>query len=139
MAEQDQQITPFDFLQTFPGAPDQATIESWKAQAPGRRVRLYHSTDAKRAYVLRGISALELAQVQTSLPANLTPEKVPGALQNVVAIRCTIWASETPDHKLSELVLQASGAGLAQTLHEIVCQLSDYADPVTIERCSADL
>ena len=35
--------------------------------------------------------------------------------------------------------LQGSGAGLSQTLHEIICQISDYADPVTIERCSAYL
>jgi len=133
------QITPLQFLQGFTDAPDQETIDSWKSQAPGHRIRMWHSTDGKRVYLLRGISALELIQVQATLPAGLTPEKLPLAQQNAIASRCCVWTSDSFDHRLSELQLQAAGAGLGQTLQEIIFQLSDFTDPMTIERCSADL
>jgi hypothetical protein len=138
-ADQAAPITPFEFLQGFAGAPNQADIDSLKAQAPGGRIRLFHSTDAKRVYLMRGISAIELVQVQNLIPAGIHPDKLSGVMQTTVAIKCCAWTSETADHKLSDLALQAAGAGLTGTLHEIVCQLSDYMDPATIDRCSADL
>ena len=56
-------ITPFEFLQQFADAPSQEQIDSLKSQAPGRRLRLFHSTDAKRVYIMRGIGGAELAQL----------------------------------------------------------------------------
>ena len=69
------QITPFEFLQQFPEAPSVEQIEQWKQQAPGARLRIWHSSDGKRVYVLRAIGGQELAQLQASLPPNIPPEK----------------------------------------------------------------
>jgi hypothetical protein len=138
-AQEPQAITPFEFLQGFEGAPSQDQIDSWKSQAPGARVRLFHSSDGKRIYIMRGIGASELAQLQASLPANIAPDRLPSVIQSAVAVRCNLWTNSTIDKKLSDLALQAAGAGLPGTLHEIVCQLSDYMDPESISRFSADL
>ena len=75
------QITPFEFLQTFPEAPSLEQIEQWKQQAPGARLRIWHSTDGKRVYVLRAIGGQELGQLQASLPPNIPPEKVQAEVQ----------------------------------------------------------
>ena len=133
------QITPFEFLQTFPEAPSLEQIEQWKQQAPGARLRIWHSTDGKRVYVLRAIGGQELGQLQASLPPNIPPEKVQAEVQILLAIRCCVWTSSTIDHKLSDLALKGAGAGLSQTLQEIIYQLSDYMDPMDINRFSADL
>jgi hypothetical protein len=137
--QQPQQISPIQFLQRYPNAPDQGTIELWKQQAPGGRLRLWHSTDEKRVYILRAVGAAEMIQIQNSVPAGITPDKLPLVLQNAIACRCCVWTSATIDGHLTDLALQASGAGLGSTLQEIVYQLSDFCDPVTIDRCSADL
>jgi len=71
------QITPFEFLQQFPEAPSLEQIDQWKQQAPGARLRIWHSSDGKRVYVLRAIGGQELVQLQASLPPNIPPEKVP--------------------------------------------------------------
>jgi hypothetical protein len=133
------QITPFEFLQTFPEAPSLEQIEQWKQQAPGARLRIWHSTDGKRVYVLRAIGGQELGQLQASLPPNIPPEKVQAEVQILLAIRCCVWTSSTIDHKLFDLALKGAGAGLPQTLQEIIYQLSDYMDPMDINRFSADL
>ena len=133
------QITPFEFLQKFAGAPSQEQINEWKQQAPGARIRLFHSSDGTRIYLLRGIGGQELAQLQASLPPNIAPEKVPTEVQNLIAIRCCVWTNSTIENKLSDLALKGAGAGLPQTLQEIIYQLSDYMDPATIDRFSADL
>lgn len=134
-----QPLTPLEFLQTFTGAPTLEVINDWKAQVPGARIKIFTSTDAKRIYVLRGINSLELAQVQAGLPANLGQEKLFPELQAQLASRCTLWTNDTKDGKLSIEAVKTSGAGLAQTLHEVIFQLSDFMDPETIERLTADL
>ena len=133
------QITPFEFLQQFPEAPSVEQIEQWKQQAPGARLRIWHSSDGKRVYVLRAIGGQELGQLQASLPPNIPPEKVQAEVQILMAIRCCVWTSSTIDHNLSDLALKGAGAGLPQTLQEIIYQLSDYMDPMDINRFSADL
>lgn len=132
-------VTPFEFLQQFPGAPTAEQIESWKSQAPGRNLRLFHTPDGKRLYILRAIGGTELAQVQAQMPAGIKPENYVSEQQIAVAVRCCVWASDTTDHKMSDMAFRAGTAGLAQTLHEIIAELSDYCDPQTIQRCSADL
>jgi hypothetical protein len=89
--------------------------------------------------VLRAIGGQELGQLQASLPPNILPEKVQAEVQILLAIRCCVWTSSTIDHKLSDLALKGAGAGLPQTLQEIIYQLSDYMDPMDINRFSADL
>jgi len=133
------QITPFEFLQSFPDAPSLEQIDQWKQQAPGARLRIWHSTDGKRVYVLRGVGGQELGHLQAGIPPNIPPEKVPAEAQARLAILCCVWTSSTLDHKLSDLVLKGAGAGLPQTLQEIIYQLSDYMDPMDINRFSADL
>ena len=72
--------------------------------------------------------------LRTSLQRRCTAE-----VQILLAIRCCVWTSSTIDHKLSDLALKGAGAGLPQTLQEIIYQLSDYMDPMDINRFSADL
>jgi hypothetical protein len=141
MAEQQEQpqLTPVQFLAQFPDAPTQDQIDSLKQQAPGGRIRLFHSSDAKRVYLMRGVTGVELAGLQAKIPQNTDPEKIPGLVQALVAAHCCVWTSATPDHKLNDQVLRGGTAGLPETLHEIVCQLSDYMAPVDIQRFSADL
>ena len=138
-AEKKTPVSPLEFLQTFTGAPTIETINDWKTQVPGARLKIFTSSDAKRIYVLRGVNALELAQLQASLPANLPQEKLFAELQIQLAAKCTLWTNDTKDGKLSPEGIKASGAGLAQTLHEIIFQLSDFMDPETIDRLTADL
>jgi hypothetical protein len=141
MAEQQEQpqLTPVQFLGQFPDAPTQDQIDSLKQQAPGGRIRLFHSSDAKRVYLMRGVTGVELAGLQAKIPQNTDPDKIPGLVQILVAAHCCVWTSATQDHKLNEQVLRGGTAGLPETLHEIVCQLSDYMAPVDIQRFSADL
>jgi hypothetical protein len=126
------------FLAQFPGAPTSETIAAWKQQVPGGRVRLKTSSDYKRVYIMRAIGSTELAQLQARIP-QATPEIMAQALELAVACQCCLWTSATPDGKLTEMVLRASGSGLPVTLHEVVSVLSDYESPETIERLSADL
>ena len=130
---------PYEFLASFPNAPTREQVESWKAQAPGGRIRMKASGDFKRVFIMRAIGGTELAQLQTRLPSNITQDRLPQELQIAVACHCCLWTSVTPDGKLTDLVLRGSGSGLPLTLHEVVSVLSDYEDPEMIERLSADL
>ncbi|TSA39524.1 hypothetical protein D4R30_00940 [archaeon] len=130
---------PYEFIASFAGAPTKDQIELWKSQAPGGRIRMKASSDMKRVFIMRAIGGTELAQLQGRLPQNITPERLPQELQIAVACHCCLWTSVTPDGKLTDLVLRGSGSGLPLTLHEVVSVLSDYEDPETIERLSADL
>jgi hypothetical protein len=130
---------PYEFIAAFPNGPTKDQLELWKAQAPGGRIRMKASSDFKRVFIMRAIGGTELAQLQARLPQNIAPERLPQELQIAVAVHCCLWTSATPDGKLTDLVLRASGSGLPITLHEVVSVLSDYEDPETIERLSADL
>lgn len=134
------QKTPLEVLASLSDdAPSQDVINGWKSQVPGNRVRVYFSTDMKRAYVMRPISALQLQRVQEQLPKANAPEEFAANLQRAVAAGCCLWTNQTANRKLTEIDLNGSGAGLSATLQEVVSQISDYADPVTIDRFSADL
>lgn len=130
---------PYEFLSKFSNAPTKSQIEAWKSQAPGGRIRMKASSDLKRVYLMRAIGGTELAQLQTRLPQNIAPERLPQELQIAIACHCCLWTNASPDGKLTDLVMRASGSGLSVTLHEVVSVLSDYEDPETIERLSADL
>jgi hypothetical protein len=130
---------PFEFIaKHFPTAPNELTIQGFKAQVPGGRVRFFQLPDAKRAVLLRAISPLELAAIQAEA-AKLEPSKQLFELQVLVSSKCTLWASFTKSGKLLDSDLRACGAGLPVTLHAVVWDLSDYIDPAVIDSLIVDL
>ena len=133
------QKTPYEYLaERYPSAPNEATIQSFKMQVPGGRVRFFELPDAKRAVLLRAISPLELAVIQTEA-GKLELSKQLFELQVAVVNKCTLWCSFTKSGKLNDQELRASGAGLAVTLHAVIWDLSDYIDPAVIDTLSIDL
>lgn len=138
-------LDPYDFLATFPNAPSKASVDSFKAQAPNGVVRILAL--GKRAYIVRGISGLELQQVQAEIPdnlgANLSPEaraaKIEGEVSLKVSGRCVCWTSSTPDGKLNAELLRVGSAGLPSTLFNLITYLSDFIDPEAINLLSAEL
>ncbi len=132
-------LSPFDYLKAkYPTAPGEVIIQSYKAQVPGGRVRLFELPEGKRAVLLRAISPLELAAIQADV-AKLDPAKQLSELQFAVASKCTLWASFTKSGKLLDTDLRQSGAGLAVTLHAVIWDLSDYIDPAVIDNLIIDL
>ncbi len=136
---------PFEYLQTFPHAPTKATVEIWKQQAPNGVVRIFAA--GKRAYLVRGISGLELQSVQSQIPDNLgaglNPEaraaKVEGEVALLVSSKCVVWTSTTQDGKLTVEQLRGGSAGLPSTLFNLITYLSDFLDPEALQVMSAEL
>ena len=133
-------LSPFDFLKQFSGAPSQEKINSFKQQAPGGRIKLITSSDGKRVYILRAISAFELQNLQESpIFKTVAPEKYALTLKTELAAKCILWTNATPTGKMDNMELKTSGAGLVDTLHEVISELSDYMEAPQIARYSADL
>jgi hypothetical protein len=132
-------VTPFEFLKQFKGAPDENKINEMKHSAPGNRLRMFTSSDGKKVYVLRGISAFELEQLQNGILKTILPEKYPAALKNSLAAKCVVWTNATPTGRISEVEFKSLGAGLVDTLHEVISELSDYMESPQIRQFSADL
>ena len=134
------ELSPYDFLKQFKNAPTQEKIAQMKAQSPGNRIKLITSSDGKRVYILRAISAFELQKLQeASLLKTMSPEKYAGALKTELAAKCILWTNATPTGTMSNIELVNSGAGLVDTLHEVISELSDYMESPAIQRYSADL
>jgi hypothetical protein len=131
--------TPQDFLSKFKGAPDEDLIAKIKSSSPGGRLRMITSTDGQRVYILRAISAFELQQLQDGILKTVLPEKYPTALKTALAVKCVVWTSATPTGVLTDLELKSAGAGLVDTLHEVISELSDYMEAPQIRQFSADL
>jgi len=127
---------PYEFLATVKNAPSKQQIEAWKSEVPGGRVRLF-TPDGKRVYIIRGISGLELAKLADEIPANA--KDVEYELKLAIAARCVLWTNATPTGVLDVYTLRTGPAGLPETIHTIVSQLSDYFDPVQLASFSADL
>lgn len=144
-AAQKNLMDPFEFLQTYAGAPTKATIDQWKAQAPNGIVRILAL--GKRVFILRGIGALELQTVQAEIPENtgagLNPEaraaKIEAEVSLRVGSRCVLWTSSTTDHKLTVEQLRVGSAGLPSTLFSLITYLSDFVDPQELQLVSAEL
>lgn len=140
-------LDPFEFLQTFPNAPSRAVIDSWKQQAPNGIIRLFSPGNAKRVYLVRGITGYELKQVQSQVPenlgANLSPEaraaKIEGEISVGATVKCVVWTSETPDGKLTKEKLEGGSAGLPSSLFNLITYLSDFLDPEALNLMSAEL
>lgn len=138
-------LDPHDFLASFPNAPSKAIVESYKQQAPNGIVRIL--AIGKRAYIVRGITGLELQQVQAEIPPNLGAALEPDAraakIESEVAIkvssRCTCWTSSSQDGKLTTEQLRSGTAGLPSTLFNLITYLSDFINPEALEIMSAEL
>lgn len=136
---------PYEYLATFPNAPSKAVVESLKTQAPNGTIRIFAM--GKRVYLVRGISGLELLQVQGQIPenlgANLNPEargaKIEAEVALMVSAKCVVWTSTTPDGKLSVEQLRGGSAGLPGTLFNLITWLSDFIDPESFQLMTAEL
>jgi hypothetical protein len=131
--------TPMDFLSKIKNAPTEARIEEIKRSAPGGRLKLFTSSDGKRVYVLRAISAFELQQLEDGMLKTVAPEKYVTILKTELAAKCCVWTNTTANGALTSIELKQAGAGLVNTLHEIISELSDYMDSPQIRQFSADL
>ena len=131
-----QPISPAQFLAGLPGAPSAAQLDSWKAQVPNNRIRLF-APDMKRVYVLRGINGMEMANIQKAVPANA--EDKDREVQLIACERAILWTNATPNHKMTVQELRTAAAGLPVSLFSIIVELSDFMDPERIAMLSGDL
>jgi hypothetical protein len=132
-------VDPLQFL-TNAGGPSKAQVDAWKAQTCNGRVKLFTPDGTlNRVFILRGLSARELEAVRGELPVNVSPERAPLEMQRLVVIRGTLWTNINKTNKLDTEALTASGAGLIESLYALISDLSDFLDPVMLEKLSADL
>lgn len=133
-----QVMSPQEFLATLPGAPTPEQIANWKLQAPNNRVQLF-SPDGKRAFILRGLTGLELSQIQKQIQQMATPSSDPDLeIQIAAAVKATVWTN-VAGGKLTDTFLRTGSAGMPSTLFAQVTRLSDFMDPQQIELLSAEL
>ena len=135
--------TMAEFIATLDGAPSGEMILTWKSQAPNKRIRAF-APDAmaggKRAYILRGLSGLELSQIQKGIQSMATPTSDPELEMQIASIvRACLWTNVGQSGKLTDTILRTGAAGTPSTLFAIVTELSDFVDPKKIEMLSADL
>jgi hypothetical protein len=128
--------SPVEFLAKLPGAPSKEHIASLKQQVPNGTIRLF-SPDGKRAFLMRGITGLEMRELQTAIPTNATDPE--GEFKLLAVAKACVWASTTPSGKLDAISLRAGTAGLPETLFHVVEELSDYRNPAQVFEMSADL
>lgn len=129
---------PYEFLATFRGAPSKAHLEALKASTPNGRLRLFYP-DTKRVFILRGLSGLELANLQKQIPANMAPANQEQELQFHVGSLATVWSSATPTGKVTAEELRTGSAGLPSSIFQIVSWLSDFMEPQVLEALSVEL
>jgi hypothetical protein len=133
------QLTPAEFLASLPGSPTAEQIEAWKQQAPNNHIELV-TPDGKRAFILRGITGLELSQIQSNLEKMATPTTNPELeVQIASVVKACLWTNVGPSGRLTDVLLRTGTAGLPQTLFVVVSRLSDFFDPQQIELHSAEL
>lgn len=135
---QETALSPLDFLKTIPGAPSASEIEAYKIQAPGGRVRMFAPDGgAKRVFILRALSGLELETINKQIPENASNAVL--EMQILSCSKAVIWTNTTQDGLTDELYWRRSPAGLAPTVFMNISNLSDFKDPEEVERLSADL
>jgi hypothetical protein len=136
--KQQQPLTPYDFLKTVSGAPSPAEIESFKTQAPGGRMRIFSPDgSAKRVYIVRAISGLEMESINKQIPENASNPEL--EMQIAACVKATVWTNTTQDGMTDELYWRRATAGLAITMFRLISKLSDFLDPELLETLSADL
>ena len=134
----EQPKTPQEFLAGFPNGPTPAQIREWKMEVPGNRIRMFSPPATEpRAYIVRPISGLELANIFETVPANSQNKDVEVQLR--VVTKCLLWSSEKGMTPYTELELRSGPAGLVQSLFEVINALSDFYDPSQLSYLSVDL
>lgn len=131
-------MTPQEFLASLPGAPTEEQRAAWKQQAPNNRIELF-SPDGKRAYILRGLTGLELTQIQKQVQQIQGVSDIDLEMSISAVTKATLWTNAGLNGKLSDVSLRTGSAGLPSTLFAIVTKLSDFMDPQKIEMMSAEL
>lgn len=132
-------MTPQEFLASLAGAPAPEMISNWKLQAPNNKVELF-SPDGKRAFILRGLTGLELTTIQKQIQQMATPTSDPDLEMQIASIiKACVWTNVGPNGKLTDILLRNGTAGLPSTLFSIITKLSDFMDPQKIEMLSAEL
>ena len=126
---------PFNALRrSIPNFPSDAKIAMWKQQAPGARVKLF-CPDGRRVFFMRGLSGLELAQIQ-ELPIVKSSKDPDREVQIAACAKCLLW---TNVGDLDENSFRTGPAGLAESLFAVIQNLSDFYDPVQLFNCSLEL
>jgi len=128
-------MDPIDFLASI-GGPSLDQINFIKQQSPNKRARVF-TPDSKRAFVVRAIGGLELAQIRKNIPQNSTNPDEDTAI--AAAVLCTVWTNVTSEKRLNETLLRTGAAGLPSSLWMLITMLSDYTDPQDFAVCSAEL
>jgi len=126
-----------DFLKTIQGSPSANEIENYKSQAPGGRVKVFTPDGAKRVFVIRALSGLEMETISKQIPANAENREL--EMQIHSCARATIWTNTTQDGQVDDLYFKRAPAGLATSMFTLVSRMSDFMDPETLEMLSADL
>jgi hypothetical protein len=131
-------MTPQEFLASLAGAPTADQIAAWKAQAPNNRIEVF-TPDGKRAFIERGLTGLELTQIQKQVQQIQGSSDPDLEMQIASVVRATLWTNVGQGNKLTDVVLRTGSAGLPSTLFAIVTRLSDFMDPQQINLLSAEL
>lgn len=118
------------------GGPSKIEIERLKQNVPGGRLRAF-SLDNRRFFIVRGVSGLELAEIQKRIVQNASdPEK---ETQLQLGAACILWTNATAQRRLTEMDLRSGPAGLPSTITSYVMALSDFASPDELQICSVEL
>jgi hypothetical protein len=136
---------PYEYLATFPNAPNKNTIELMRAQTPNGIIRIF--APGKRVFLVRGLSGMELQGIQAQIPSNLgagladeaKAAKIEAEVALHAAAKGVIWTSITTDGKITADQLRAGSAGLPSTLFNLITYLSDFFDPQALELLSTEL
>ena len=132
-------MDPHEFLASLPGAPTKDMIAAWKQQAPNNRLEVF-TPDGKRAYIVRGLTGLELTTSQKQIQSMATPVADPELeMQLHAVVKAVVWTNAGQNGKLTDVGLRTGAAGLPATLFTKVTKLSDFMDPQQIEFLSAEL
>jgi hypothetical protein len=132
-------MDPHEFLASLPGAPTKDMIAAWKQQAPNNRLEVF-TPDGKRAYIVRGLTGLELTTIQKQIQSMATPVADPELeMQLHAVVKAVVWTNAGQNGKLTDVGLRTGAAGLPATLFTKVTKLSDFMDPQQIEFLSAEL
>lgn len=137
--KQKSNMTPQEFLASLPGAPIPDQIAAWKLQAPNQRLEVF-TPDGKRAFIIRGLTGLELTKIQKQIQSMATPVSDPDLeMQIASVVTAVVWTNVGQNNKLTDIVLRTGTAGLPSTLFSKVTKLSDFMDPQQIDFLSAEL
>lgn len=128
--------TPLEFLASLHNAPTPDQIAALKSEVPNGAIRGF-SPDGKRCFLLRGMTGIEMREIQKSIPEQASDSERDFKIAAVCA--CCVWTNTSRTGKLDPTALRASTAGLPETLFLNIEILSDYFAPAQILNMSFDL